>query len=750
VEESPHELLRKELHRASAVHPKAQPKKDTPADQLAKLSALNSEGIIDNAQYRAAKSKVMAELTKQRAATPNAKQARASMPAGVAVVKDEQQQQQEQDGKEARDGTAHISEETREAQVDAKATTKPAVKTEAQQEAAATADAKTLAADTAAKKKKSKVHKLMDQDDPNEARILDRYHEYTEDDDQQYNAPPVQQGGEKLDPQQKSFFTDVKREAYKVDAKKNFPEDMLGAMDLDVEPCDDFYEYACGSFLKDAVIPDYLTAYTLTWDKAKSQVISETSELLTNDPGEAGTFYRTCLDEDVVEEAGATPLTAWFQAIAGVTDMDSLSSFLATAGTYNWCGFLCWHVSINGANPDTNKMVISHVATTMPDQKYYVDEGEEMDKHREVLLGAMAGMLLAAGAPSESEAKRQAQVALQIESAVAKSMVSKERFRHIHAVKVSRDRIKELGPSVNWDIFFEGLGVPGVGEDEEDAGEGAADLYLHDFHYLENLEENVWSKFSFDDLRIYLIYRAVNVYTPYLSAAFSDAKMVLNDDLYGMSEKSPRTRKCYFLTVRQFKESIGKLFVDTYFPEVAEAAAQQMLGDIRIAFEDHLETLSWMDSDTRESAVEKLEGMDYQVGYPEGWPLLAKYGTLQLSEESFYQNIITVAQAHSQQERDRLFEEPMKEKWSHAATTTNAYYSRNKNALFIPAGILQPPFFSPDFPDCRNYGGIGSVLGHEMTHGFDDSGRKYDATGHATTGGTLRLKSTLTIAPRAW
>jgi len=344
VEESPHELLRKELHRASAVHPKAQPKKDTPADQLAKLSALNSEGIIDNAQYRAAKSKVMAELTKQRAATPNAKQARASMPAGVAVVKDEQQQQQEQDGKEARDGTAHISEETREAQVDAKATTKPAVKTEAQQEAAATADAKTLAADTAAKKKKAKVHKLMDQDDPNEARILDRYHEYTEDDDQQYNAPPGQQGGEKLDPQQKSFFTDVKREAYKVDAKKNFPEDMLGAMDLDVEPCDDFYEYACGSFLKDAVIPDYLTAYTLTWDKAKSQVISETSELLTNDPGEAGTFYRTCLDEDVVEEAGATPLTAWFQAIAGVTDMDSLSSFLATAGTYNGadsCAGMC-------------------------------------------------------------------------------------------------------------------------------------------------------------------------------------------------------------------------------------------------------------------------------------------------------------------------------------------------------------------------------------------------------------------------
>jgi len=273
------------------------------------------------------------------------------------------------------------------------------------------------------------------------------------------------------------------------------------------------------------------------------------------------------------------------------------------------------------------------------------------------------------------------------------------------------------------------MGLAGVGLSEDEAGDASGDLYLHDFHYLENLEENVWSKFSFDDLRIYLILRAVNVYTPYLSSDFTTAKMVLNDDLYGMTEKSPRPRKCYFLAVRQFKESVGKLFVDTYFPEVAESAAQQMLGDIRQAFEEHLETLRWMDADTRASAVEKLEGMGYQVGYPAGWPTLARYGTLDLTDASLYENIVTVAKAHSQQERDRLFEAPDTDKWSHAATTTNAYYSRNKNALFIPAGILQPPFFSPDFPDSRNYGGIGSVLGHEMTHGFDDSGRKYDAAG---------------------
>ena len=155
-------------------------------------------------------------------------------------------------------------------------------------------------------------------------------------------------------------------------------------------------------------------------------------------------------------------------------------------------------------------------------------------------------------------------------------VLTSRRARHIHPVKVSRARIKEISPSINWDMFFEGLDMehvgvaPGDGEDSQDGH----NLFVHDFHYLENLEQNVFGKYSFDELRIYLILRAVNVYTPYLSSAFADAKMVLNDDLYGMTEKSPRSRKCYFLTVRQFKESVGKLFVDTYFPEAAEAAAQ--------------------------------------------------------------------------------------------------------------------------------------------------------------------------------
>ena len=822
---SPHELLLRTLRSADAdaaqarMEPPsaAKARKDSPSDQLAKLAALNSEGIIDNDQYLKAKARVMAELQKHRPAEADAAPDRQARGRGSAAptparTEDERAKQHEEDRREALDGSGekserqkekeerarepnsgHLSEKDREASlakdngnalviaatekvpapVPARAADEPSpseetvaaqdYSAEAQEivgsddmsekrkenkeqkhqaqsgagaaaaaAAAAVAGAKDAAKEDTAQTKaaeKAPVHKLMDrggQVDPSEAGILDRYHEYVDED--QATAPPGQQGGEKLDPQQKSFFGDVAHEAYKEDAVKEFPRDMLAAMDITVKPCDDFYEFACGTFLKEAVIADYLTASTLTWDTAKQTVMQETSDLLMQDPGEAGTFYRSCVAEDEVEAAGGTPLAPWFQAIAGVGDMESLSSLLATAGIYNWCGFFCWHVGTNALDPSKSRMVLSHVALTMPDSKYYVDEGAEMDQHRAALRQAVEDLLLAAGAPSKEEAKRQAATALAVETAIAESMLDAVAFKHVHPVKVSRDRLKEISPSINWDVFFEGMGMATVGTGTEEDEMDADNLFVHDFHYLEKLETNVWSKFSFEELRIYLILRMVNVYAPYLSAAFADAKMVLNDDLYGTTEKSPRDHKCYYMTVRQFKESVGKLFVDSYFPEAAEAAAQQMLADIRGAFEDHLETLKWMDSQTRGAAVEKLEGMDYQVGYPEGWPHLAEYGTLTLTG-GLYENIVTVSQAHSKEERDTLYKEPVKDKWSHSATTINAYYSRDKNALFIPAGILQPPFFSPEYPDCRNYGGIGSVLGHEMTHGFDDSGRKYDATG---------------------
>jgi len=195
-----------------------------------------------------------------------------------------------------------------------------------------------------------------------------------------------------------------------------------------------------------------------------------------------------------------------------------------------------------------------------------------------------------------------------------------------------------------------------------------------------------------------------------------------------MTDTSPRWRKCYFVCVRAFKEPAAKIFVDKYFSQSTEATAMEMLANVRVAFEDHLMNLEWMDNETRAHAIEKLEAMRFEVGYPEGWPETAKWQPLDLTG-GFFADMETIALQRSERSRERVFEKPDRNKWTHAATTVNAYYSRAKNALFIPAGILQAPFFDADFPPARNYGGIGAILGHEMTHGFDDNGRKYDAEG---------------------
>jgi hypothetical protein len=288
----------------------------TPADQLARLAALNSQGILDNTEYLAAKAKVMAQFKK-------ASEGANGVAAGSREDEDAQEEERAKDAAAAAAKVTQIKSEKREAErAEQEARQRAADRWHKSQAAANKFDDEHREA-SAQHPKNSKVqrHKLMDRDDGNDviddtgdANIFDKYNEYVDDDLQtQSSMPPGEQGGELLQPQSKSFFSDVRKEAYKVDAHKEFPKDMLAAMDLDVEPCEDFYEYACGTFLKEAVIPDYLTAMTLTWETAKNNVISETSELLKADASDAGVFYRTCVDEHAVEAQGAKPLTAWFQ-----------------------------------------------------------------------------------------------------------------------------------------------------------------------------------------------------------------------------------------------------------------------------------------------------------------------------------------------------------------------------------------------------------------------------------------------------
>ncbi|EKX39795.1 hypothetical protein GUITHDRAFT_96523 [Guillardia theta CCMP2712] len=522
------------------------------------------------------------------------------------------------------------------------------------------------------------------------------------------------------------WFRRLWREGENELTRREIPEDMAALMEEEADPCQDFYEYACGSFIKKATIPPFMGSLSYTWEAAKARVIDDVTSALSTSSGDASSFFRSCMDVEAIEAAGALPLAPWLQAVDEVKDGQTLGKFLGTAGLFNWCALFCWKVARDQLDRSQNLFVLGHVGLTLPHRSMYLDKGHEDD--RQAALSSVTSLFLAAGVTPEAEAQRQAVTALRVEEEIAKCMTPSSRYERLSYVHVGRESLQRRAPTIDWDMFFSSIKMDMVGTENATASKYGL-LALHDVEYLKKLDEDVLSKFSWDDLRCYLRMRTVLVFSPYLSSPFIAGKLIINEQIYGMSEASPRVRKCYFLTTHHFGNSVSKLFVDNFFNESSKQAAAGMLANIREQFELHLNELDWMDNATRDNALKKLEAMDFQVGYPDQWPDWGELSDLQLGDKPFFDSLVTIAIARSAHERSTLTEPQEPAKWDHPVTSINAYYSRTKNALFIPAGILLEPFFSSNYSVARNYGSLGSILGHEMTHGFDNAGRKYDAQG---------------------
>ena len=230
-------------------------------------------------------------------------------------------------------------------------------------------------------------------------------------------------------------------------------------------------------------------------------------------------------------------------------------------------------------------------------------------------------------------------------------------------------------------------------------------------------------------IKSYLRYTIVSSYATYLPPAdFAEVMVPLFTDLYGIKQRPVRWKKCYHSTSSVMAGHVSQLYVDKYFPHENRAAALRMLGEIREQFKADLMRVPWMDDATRPKAIEKLDEMVFEVGYPSEWP---EWCALEgLREDAFLANYQKTEACRVDKHRKKLYEKVKRREWQYAGSTdVNAYYSQKVNGLFIPAAVLEKPFFSPEYDAARNYGSIGAVLGHEMTHGFDDQGRKFDKTG---------------------
>ncbi len=508
-------------------------------------------------------------------------------------------------------------------------------------------------------------------------------------------------------------------------APPDFAANVLSSMDRTADPCVDFYQYACGGWLASTKLPgdqaQWVRSFSVIQERNREAVRSLLEEAAAR-PGDdldrqrVGHYYAACMDEAAVEKAGVTPLEPILAQIATVKDPASL---MRVAGWLQRRGI---DVLFNAAvipdftNPDLNIAFVLQGGLGMPDRDYYVSD----DSTKKQLLADyrthVEHMFALLGDEPEAAAKHAGQV-VAFETELAKVSRDRTAMRDLGRLynKIDIEGLKKLTPKLPWDVYLAAIGYPGL-----------KDVSVATPEFFQRLEELAGSTDP-AVLQTYLRWHAVDETANLLPQRFVDANFAFyGQKLSGQKEMRPRWKRCVGATERAIGEDVGKLYVAKMFPGDSKKVALDMIGDIETAFEQKLPGLAWMDDVTRQRALEKLAALKNKIGYPDHW---RDYSKLEVGATSYFANAMAARQFDYDFELAKVGNPVDRSEWNMTPQMVNAYYNPLMNEIVFPAGILQPPFFSREFPAAMNYGAIGGVIGHEMTHGYDDQGRRFDPKG---------------------
>ncbi len=510
--------------------------------------------------------------------------------------------------------------------------------------------------------------------------------------------------------------------------REQIAADVTSAMDRSADPCQDFYRYACGGWLDATELPAdksrYTRSFTVIFERNRELVralLEEAASAPGGDPDRQriGHFYGSCMDEAAVEKARTAPLAPLFARIATVQDAAGL---LAVAGELQRAGvpaLLEPAVFPDFQNPDLDIGWLFQGGLGLPDRDYYVSE----DPAKQELLAAyqphVARMLGLAGEDAETAARHAASI-VAFETELARASRPAEEMRDFERLynKLDRAGLAELTPRLPWDGFFAGLGHPGI-----------VDLSVTVPEFFQTLERLATGTDA-DTLQAYLRWHTVNALAPVLSEALVAADFdFFGRTLRGTQENEPRWKRCVSATEEAMGELVGKLYVERRFAGSSKATALEMIGDIEAAFEAGLPAFSWMDEATREGARRKVATLVDKIGYPDRW---RDYSGLATVPGDYFANTLAANAFEFDYQVGKIGKPVDRSEWGMSPQEVNAYYNPLWNEIVFPAGILQPPFFHKDFPAAMNYGAVGGVIGHELTHGFDDQGRKFAPDGRLT------------------
>ena len=503
---------------------------------------------------------------------------------------------------------------------------------------------------------------------------------------------------------------------------------VLSAMDKQVDPCSDFYRYACGGWLATTKLP----ADQSRWGRGFTEIAERNKEALhtileaaVKNPGEdaarkkLGAYYGSCMDEAKVNALGADPLKPIFKEVATVSDSKSLMRAVGALSPPGIPALFGSAVVPDFKNPERNIAYFTQGGLGLPDRDYYLKDDEKSRQTRSDYQAHMTKMFQLLGEPEDTARKHTEQV-IGFETELAKVSRPRAEMRDPEKTynKLDLTGLQKLTPTLDWSGYLKATGHPAVREINVAVPE-----------FFQGVEK-LASTSGAETLQSYLRWSALRSTSGLLSAQFSDESFdFYGKKLAGQKEQKARWKRCVEATDNALGELLGKEFIKKNFPGDSKTVAVELIGLIEDSFQANLSGLDWMDDTTRARATKKKAALMNKVGYPDAW---RDYGKLTVKPGDYFGNAMAARRFDFEFEANKIGKPVDKKEWGMTPPTVNAYYNPLNNEMVFPAGILQPPFFDRNFPMAMNFGGIGMVMGHELTHGFDDQGRKFDSTGKLT------------------
>ena len=497
-------------------------------------------------------------------------------------------------------------------------------------------------------------------------------------------------------------------------------------MDVSVKPGDNFYLYANGNWIKNTPIPASKTrwgSFNILAEES-SQALKGLLENAAKDPGNntlmkrVGDFYASAMDSIAMEKLGYQPIKPYLDAIAQLNTKEQVTDQISYLRSHSITSPL-YRIGVAQDAKNVTRYIVSigQGGTSLPDRDYYLKSDSRSQTIRKEYQNYVTKLFTLCGT-DEATARANAATILQLETKIANAQLSRVEMRDPVKLynKFSIGALTEKTPGLNWTNILTQLGY----KSKQDS------LIVSNPKFIV-FADSLLSAVPVNDWKVYLQWDVMRDAAPYLNSEFVNANFAFTKVLTGQKEQTPRWQRMSGLIDGQLGELLGQLYVDKYFNLNAKKRMLELVNNLQETFGERIQKLDWMSEETKARALTKLHAFTKKIGFPDKWKT---YDGLEIKREDFLGNLQRCNQWQYNDNVNKLGKPIDKTEWGMTPPTVNAYYSPPKNEIVFPAGILHTPFFNFEADDAINYGGIGAVIGHEMTHGFDDQGRQFDADGN--------------------